>query len=348
MATIAVIGAGVTGLWQAFRLAQDGHAVRVIEQSAAPFESAASRLAGAMLAAFCEGEAAEPWIVELGQQSVALWREAFPETAQRGSLVVALPRDLPELRRFARMTEGHRRIGVEEMAALEPALTDRYGQALFYPEEGHLEPRRAMDALLRRAAEAGVEFTFGTAWNPADAQSMRADHIIDCRGMGARADLPELRGVRGEMLVIETREVSLTRPVRLLHPRFPLYIVPWADNRFMIGASVIESADKGAVTVRSALDLLGAAYALNPAFGEARILYFGADIRPAFPDNAPHILIRGRRIHVNGLYRHGFLLAPVLAGLVARYIREGTVRGDVFVEDHGQWRAAGNAGAHPG
>jgi glycine oxidase len=340
MATIAVIGAGVTGLWQALRLAQDGHAVRLLERSAAPFQDAASRLAGAMLAPFCEGEAAEPWIAEEGQQSVALWQEVFPQTARLGSLVVALARDLPELRRFSRMTEGHRRIGVEEIAALEPALTGRFGQALFYPQEGHLEPRPALEALFRCVREAGVEIAFGAAWTPAEAQKSRVDHVIDCRGMGARGELPDLRGVRGEMLVIETGEVALARPVRLLHPRFPLYIVPWSGNRFMIGATVIESGDKGPVTVRSALDLLGAAYALNPAFGEARIVEFGADLRPAFPDNAPHIVLRGRDIHVNGLYRHGFLLAPVLAGLVARYIREGTIRSDVFLEDHSERRAS--------
>jgi glycine oxidase len=348
MATIAVIGAGVTGLWQAFRLAQDGHSVRLIERSATPFESAASRLAGAMLAPFCEGEAAEPWIVELGQQSVALWREVFPGTVQRGSLVVALPRDMAELGRFSRMTGGHRRIGAEEIAGLEPALAGRYGQALFYPDEGHLEPRLALEALMGRVRQAGVEFDFDTDWSAADTQKSRADYVIDCRGMGARADLPALRGVRGEMLVIETGELPLTRPVRLLHPRFPLYIVPWSENRFMIGATVIESGDRGPVTVRSALDLLGAAYAVNPAFGEARIVHFAADLRPSFPDNAPHILLRGRTIHVNGLYRHGFLLAPVLAGLTARYIGEGTVRGDVFVEDHSERRAPGNARSHLG
>jgi glycine oxidase len=111
---------------------------------------------------------------------------------------------------------------------------------------------------------------------------------------------------------------------------------------------VIESGDGGPVTLRSALDLLGTAYALHPAFGEARIVRFGADLRPSFPDNAPRIVIRGRHIYVNGLYRHGFLLAPVLAGLVARYIRDGTVRQDVFIENYSEWRAAGDAGTHAG
>jgi glycine oxidase len=347
MARITVIGAGIAGLWQALTLARDGHDVRLIERSAAPFETAASRLAGAMLAPFCEGEAAEPWITELGRDSIALWREAFPETAANGSLVVALPRDIGELSRFARMTGGHRLIGGDEIAGLEPALAGRYGQALFYAQEGHLEPAKAIDALLQALREARAELVFGTAWDGAPAQESASDFIIDCRGMAAQADLPGLRGVRGEMLVVETGEVTLSRPVRLLHPRFPLYVVPWSAGRFMIGATVIESGDRGPVTLRSALDLLGAAYALHPAFGEARLISFGADVRPSFPDNAPRIILRGRHIYVNGLYRHGFLLAPVLAGLVARYIKDGTVRQDVFVENYSEWRASGRSGAHP-
>jgi glycine oxidase len=155
-----------------------------------------------------------------------------------------------------------------------------------------------------------------------------------------------LRGVRGEMLVIETGEIALARPIRLLHPRVPFYIVPWSGHRFMLGATLIESGDQGAATVRSALDLLGLAYTLHPAFGEARIVGIAADVRPSFPDNAPKIIIRGRHILVNGLYRHGFLLAPSLAALVAHYIREGTAREDVFVEDHGERPDAGNRGPH--
>ena len=57
----------------------------------------------------------------------------------------------------------------------------------------------------------------------------------------------------------------------------------------MIGATMIESAEKGAVSVRSAIELLNAAYALHPAFGEAEILEMSADVRPAYPDNEPRI-----------------------------------------------------------
>jgi len=273
-----------------------------------------------------------------------LWREAYPAVSQQGSLVLAPPRDLPELARFARMTTNFERVEGERIARLEPALAGRYGQGLFYPSEAHVEPGDAMLALLALARESGASVDFGVSWDGEIAQGF--DHVIDCRGIGASAELPTLRGVRGEMLVIETDEIALSRPIRLLHPRIPFYIVPWAGNRFMLGATLVESGDRGPATVRSALDLLGLAYTLHPAFGEARIVSFGADVRPSFPDNSPKIVIRGRHILVNGLYRHGFLLAPSLAALVAHYIRDGTMREDVFVEDRGERPTAGNRSPH--
>jgi glycine oxidase len=110
--------------------------------------------------------------------------------------------------------------------------------------------------------------------------------------------------------------------VRLLHPRWPLYIVPRENGQFLIGATTIESEQRD-VSVRSALELLTAAYALHPAFAEARIVEIGAGLRPAFPDNLPRIQVDGEQIAVNGLYRHGFLLAPALAELTLHYVLHG-------------------------
>src|SRR6201999_778056 len=127
-------------------------------------------------------------------------------------------------------------------------------------------------------------------------------------GLGARDQQRELRGVKGEMILIETSEVQLSRPVRIIHPRWPLYVIPREDNVFMLGATSIESEDDR-VSVRSALELLTAAYVVHPAFAEARIVEMGTGLRPALPDNLPRIAIDKNTISVNGLYRHGFLLA---------------------------------------
>jgi glycine oxidase len=108
--------------------------------------------------------------------------------------------------------------------------------------------------------------------------------------------------------------------VRLLHPRIPLYVVPRGDGIFMLGATMIESSASAHPTARAMLELLSAAYALNPAFGEAEVLEIGVDSRPAFADNLPRIRRQGNIIRANGLYRHGFLLSPALARMVADVI----------------------------
>ena len=154
--------------------------------------------------------------------------------------------------------------------------------------------------------------------------------MIDCRGLGARDIFPDLRGVKGETVLIETPEVSFSRPVRLMHPRWPIYVIPRPGNRFLIGATTIESEDASGVTLRSALELMTAAYTLHPAFGEARIVEIGSALRPAFPDHAPRIEVRGETIAVNGLYRHGFLLAPALAEIVTGYLTKGARDNEVM------------------
>src|ERR1700692_2388872 len=131
------------------------------------------------------------------------------------------------------------------------------------------------------------------------------------------------------MILIETGEVELSRPVRLIHPRWPLYVIPREDGLFMLGATSTESEDPG-VSVRSALELLSAAYAVHPAFAEARIVEFGSGLRPAFPDNLPRITVHKTRIAVNGLYRHGFLLAPALAELTLAYVERGQIDNEVM------------------
>jgi glycine oxidase len=326
--SIAVRGAGVVGLWQALELARRGHAVTLYERSPQPFTEACSPYAGAMLAPRCEEESAEAIVRELGKRGIALWRQTYSGTVANGTLVVALQRDRAELDRFARMTGGHQRLSPAELAALEPALGDRFAGALYYADEAHLAPEPALRFLLDAALAQGVALRLGDGTLPEG-----YDLIVDCRGLAAKDELPALRGVRGERIVVESREVNLTRPVRLLHPRFPLYVVPWGDGLYMIGATVIESEEVGAITLRSALDLLSAAYALDPAFAEAEIVRQGAGARPAFPDNRPRIIPRKGYIYVNGLYRHGFLLAPVLAELVAAYLETGAKDPEVFLED---------------
>ena len=328
--TVSIIGAGIAGAWQALLFAQAGHAVTLHERSDAAMTASTSHWAGGMLAPYCEAEVAEPVISRLGLRALDLWRRELPDTPFNGSLVVAHPRERNDFERFARMTQGHQRLDAAGLAALEPSLEGRFRDALFFPSEGHVEPRRVLPKLHARIRAAGGTIKFDSDVNAQDLDGQDLDGIvIDCRGLSARDEQPELRGVKGEMIIVETSEVELSRPVRLIHPRWPLYVIPRGDGKFMLGATSIEAEDTG-VSVRSALELLGAAYAVHPAFAEARIVEFGSGLRPAFPDNLPRIAIDQERISVNGLYRHGFLLAPALAELTLGYVARGVIDNEVM------------------
>ena len=322
---VTIIGAGIAGSWQALLFALGGHAVTLHERSDASMTESTSHWAGGMLAPWCEAETSEPLISRLGIRSLDLWREHFPDTPFNGSLVVAHARDRSDFERFARLTSGHRRLDAKGLGELEPSLDGRFREGLFYPDEGHVEPRRVLPELHARILKAGGRIEFGSDIDIAKTEGI----VIDCRGLAAVDAEPELRGVKGEMIIVETDEVELSRPVRLIHPRWPLYVIPRGDSRFMLGATSIESEDSG-VSVRSALELLGAAYAVHPAFAEARILEFGAGLRPAYPDNLPRIGVKQERIAVNGLYRHGFLLAPALAELTLGYVERGAIDNEVM------------------
>jgi glycine oxidase len=324
MLEATVLGGGVAGLSVAAELAERGAAVTVVDRGGAPGPHACSWWAGGMLAPFCEGESAEEPVVRLGQEAAGWWERHVGGVARRGTLVVALGRDRGELARFARRTQGHATLGAEEIAALEPDLGGRFARALHFADEAHLDPRATLTALRQRLADRGVAFRTGDAAEGAP--------VFDCRGLAARDTLADLRGVKGEMLVLRCLDVTLSRPVRLLHPRIPLYVVPRGGGVYMLGATMVESGERGRVTARSLLEMLTAAYALHPGFGEAEVLEIGVDARPAFPDNLPRIRRRGDRIHVNGLYRHGFLLAPALARMAADLVTGGP-RPEVMDED---------------
>ncbi len=322
---VSIVGAGIAGAWQALLFAQAGHAVTLHERSDAAMTESTSHWAGGMLAPWCEAETSEPVIVRLGIRSLELWREHFPDTPFNGSLVVAHSRDRADFERFAKLTTNHQRLDAQGLSELEPSLDGRFREGLFYAGEGHVEPRRVLPQLHARLEAAGGTIRFNSDANAEDLDGI----VIDCRGLAARDAQPELRGVKGEMIIVETSEVELSRPVRLIHPRWPLYVIPRGDGRFMLGATSIEAEDSG-VSVRSALELLGAAYSVHPAFAEARIVEFGSGLRPAFPDNLPRIAVHNERIAVNGLYRHGFLLAPALAELTLGYIKRGVIDNEVM------------------
>jgi glycine oxidase len=322
--TYTVIGAGVSGLCIATELRARGAEVTLHDRHTWPGTHACSWWAGGMLAPFCEGETADEAVTRLGQGAADWWQAQGVKVTRHGSLVIALSRDTRELDVFARRTQHHQWLDEAGIGLLEPDLQGRFARALYFKDEAHLAPREALATLATKLAENGVAISTATA--------APEGQVIDCRGLAARDALKDLRGVKGEMLLLRCPEISLLRPVRLLHPRIPIYLVPRGDGVYMLGATQIESADRSRATARSVLELLSAAYALHPAFGEAEILEIGVDARPAFPDNLPRLLRKGQTLYANGLFRHGFLLAPTLARMVAEHVLEQ--KQPEFFHDH--------------
>jgi glycine oxidase len=226
-----------------------------------------------------------------------------------------------------------------DIAALEPELNGRFSRGIFLPVEGQIDNRRlftvSQEALTSHPQVEWVAATTVERVEPgrlvADGQAVRFDWAIDCRGLGARPAWPSrsspesgqsslLRGVRGELLRVHAPDVSLHRPVRLMHPRHPLYVVPRPGGHFLIGATSIESDDRRPMTVQSALELLSAALTVHPGFAEATVEEMTVQCRPAFPDNRPRIRFAPGLVRVNGLYRHGFLVAPKLVELIVEIL----------------------------
>lgn len=317
-----ILGGGVCGLAMAAELSSRGARVTVIDPNGPPGDHACSWWAGGMLAPDCEGVSAEAEIVRQGRKAAAWWANQGSAVQCKGTVVIALNRDQSDLATFARRAPTATSLSKTQITAIEPHLADRYSKALFLDDEGHLDPRATLRALHARLGQKGVRFGGGIT-----------GQVIDCRGLAARDNLPDLRGVKGEMLVVRCSDVVLSRPVRLLHPRFPLYIVPRGDGVFMLGATQIETGERTRATLRSVMELMNAAYALHPAFGEAELLEIGVDARPAFPDNQPRIRRIGDVIYANGLFRHGFLLAPAVAQMTANLVLDGKIP-EVWYEDH--------------
>ena len=330
---VAVIGAGISGLQTGCFLAQAGHRVTIFERQEFPPVNPSS-IAGGMLAPYSEIETLPMRLVQVGLRGIALWSQILGEENahklihKTGSLLLSHPADSHMLERFAKNLEilGHRWswTGGAEIRELEPCLDRIFQKGIFIPDEAFLIPAQALEMLMECYIQHGGQIVHAEA-DPATLKT-DFDWVVDCRGYVENLDR-DLRGVLGELVIIRNKEFHLSRPVRLMHPRYPLYIIPRPDHIFAVGASMIESAGDadGLVTARSAMELLSAAFTLHPSFAVAKILHLQSGVRAAYPDNLPRLQIdsQNRYMRCNGLFRHGYLLAPVLACCIEKYITEG-------------------------
>ena len=338
---IAIAGVGLVGRVLALNLLEKGHTLTIFDEDEAYGDKAAGMTAAGMLAVFAELETAESAIFDHGKRSITLWPSLLKildisDAYQlKGSIITAHPQDYSELDHFISTLQSK----VEEAStiqvldksgiiALEPDL-EQHSKAFYIPHEGQVDAQRFMkhssDYLLKHPDVIWHQNTKITHISEGSITHGKItentfDWVFDARGLGSNEEIKNLRGVRGEVFWLEAPEVKITRPTRMLHPRYKIYIVPRPNNRYIIGATEIESEDKSEMSVRSSLELLSAVYSMHTGFAEARIVNMVTNCRPTLKDNLPNIEQSDKLTRINGLYRHGYLLAPAI---VEKALNEG-------------------------
>jgi glycine oxidase len=341
-----VLGAGLMGRLLALRLAQAGHRVEMYEAGQADAQGSAARVAAAMLAPLAESAITELPVVKMGRHALQVWPRllaGLPQPVffqQSGTVILWHRQDAAEAQRFHQQLQrteqalpclpAAQAVDAAQLTAIEPGLQHRFAQGLYLPGEGQLDNRQLLSALLAALEQHQVLVHFnspreGDTFQPG--MPGQPDWLFDCRGLGGKPAWPQLRGVRGEVARLHAPQVDLTRPTRLIHPRYPIYIAPKEDHVFVIGATEIETEDLSPASVRSTLELLSAAYTVHSGFAEARILEIATQARPTLPDNLPAVVSTSPRgMQINGLYRHGFLISPAMADCVMEWVTHGSHR----------------------
>ena len=331
---IAIAGAGILGHVLAWQLHQQGHELSVYEADPAGKNSGAAWTAAGMLTPNTELDAPDD-VLEMGLRSLARWPKlvktlgGLAQFNRGGCWVVAHQEDQGSYQHFLNHIEHNSVVDAtrvhycnhENLKQGQPALSERFSQALYLPDECWIDPIEVMGAIKTLLLKAGVAWHDNTPIRHCLAKKIiteqheeHVDWVIDSRGLGAREEWPAVRGIRGEVLVLHAPEVNIDALVRLIHPRYTLYVVPRPNHHYVLGATQIESEDKGPMSVRSALELLSAAYSLHAGFAEARIIELRTNCRPTLPDHRPAVIVPEKGlIRANGLYRHGILLAPEVA-----------------------------------
>jgi glycine oxidase len=320
---VVVVGAGVIGLACAWRCAQAGMRVLVLERSGSPGDGASGAAAG-MLAPVTEAEFGEEALLRLNLAGATLWPAFAAELSERsgldtgyrasGALVAAADRDdAEELRRLFAFQQSLgldvRWLGGRECRRLEPRLSPRVPGGILSAQDRQVEPRAVVRALRAAFEAAGGELRCGV---DVDAAEIGAPHVVLAAGCWSGAPV---RPVKGQILRLRGGPLS-ERLVRTLR----CYVVSRAGGEVVVGATVEERGFDTTVTAEGVFGLLEAAREVLPDVGELEFVEAAARLRPGTPDNAPLIGTRDGLIWATGHHRNGVLLAPITAQAVAAMV----------------------------
>lgn len=342
---IAILGAGLMGRVLGLRLYQSGYTnLTLIDKDSRNGKNSPAFIAAGMLAPFSESVMGGKLIYDLGKNSLNLWQlylaglKAHALCSNNGTLLLASHNFAAEARHYLNKItfntqttyKYYMHLSTNEIAKLEPELAS-FSHGYYLPDEGGVNARKIFISLgkyllprVNWLAKMPVADDCPNGIIRINNKTDRFDLVLDCRGLGAKGIFNSLRGVRGEIIRVFAPDVNILRPVRLFHPRHNIYIMPYEKNHYIIGASEIEVEDYSPISVRTTLELLSTAYNVHTGFAEARILEAKSNCRPTLKNNLPQISVNENSIAINGLYRHGFLLAPALAENIVAYLKSAT------------------------
>jgi glycine oxidase len=331
-----IIGSGLVGRLLAWRLLQQGNQVSILSSDDKSGTGSAGYIAAAMISPATEAVQTEVKVKEIGLVSAELWPQWLDELPvpifyqSNGTLVVAHKGDQTEMARFTRraqhvlLNDDYVELNQTDLMDKEPDLAQQFDKALFFDGEACLDNRhfyQVLGSILESSSLCNWQFCkpVTTLSNCVISELSNRyfngeafDEVIDCRGNGAKQDLKGLRSVRGEVIRVHAPDVAFKHAIRLIHPRYPMYLAPRPNHEYVLGATVVESDDMSPVSVRSGLELMSALYSLHKGFAEARVLELAAHCRPALTNNMPIINKTDYGYQINGLYRHGYLFSPAI------------------------------------
>jgi glycine oxidase len=348
---VTIVGAGVIGLGVAWRAAQRGLAVTLVDPAPG---SGATRTAAGMLAPATELNYGEEPLLRLGLESARCYPSFVAElesvTGRRvgyrhdGTVVAAWDAaDLAGLRDLQAFAQS---LGLatefvtgRELRRLEPALASGLPGGLVAADDCQVDNRLLQQALLAAARLAGARILLERAVSVtghevvlANGDRLSADAVVLAAGAWSAqllATVP-VRPVKGQTLRLRMPgEVPLRRVVRGSVKGSPVYVLPRADGQVVVGASSEEAGFDVRPRAGAIYELLRDAQALVPVLGEAAFEEVSTSVRPGSPDNAPLIGPTGvdGLIVATGHYRNGILLAPVTADGLAELLAGGTLPG---------------------
>lgn len=347
---VGIAGSGLSGRLTALSCLARGWEVSLFDSDSHLGHNSCGWIGAGMLAPYTELESSDALLCKLGLASLEQWPLVLKQLnrpvsfSQNGTLILAHPQDRGERDRLMSIVDYKLHAAhlpsLSDVAELIPSsalhhfvpgLNPELQEGYWMRDEGQINSHEFYKATTATLIGKQVNWHDFTVVEEVCDHQITAkgtnhyfDLVFDCRGLGAKADWPSLRGIRGELLCLHAPEVHLHCPIRIMHPRYPIYITPRAQNRFIVGATAIESDDKSPISAQSMLELLSACYTVHSGFAEARIMQTMTQCRPTLPDNQPRIVASEGLIRINGLYRHGYMIGPALIEEAMSYIEQGT------------------------